>query len=105
MFELDKETTKIMRIFKTIEEKESVADTLSNLTVKIGLEKGSTVLRHYYGKNEPDLVISSCICFGLINLMQEDFYVVKEVLGSETVCSILNDNKKYIEMLKPKVLF
>lgn len=96
MFEIDNETNKIMMIFKTIEDKKSVADTLSELTVKIGLEKGSTVLRHYYGTDEPDLITASCISFGLINLMEEDFYVVKEVLSYRVVFDFLKHKIKYL---------
>ena len=99
MFELDKETNKIIRIFKTIEEKQSLADALSKLTVKVGFEKESKVLRHYYAADEPDFITASCISFGLINLMEEDFYIVKEVLGYKRVLPFLDKKKKYIEIV------
>ncbi|WP_291637741.1 hypothetical protein [Clostridium sp.] len=99
MFELDNETNKIMRIFKTIEDKQSVADSLSKLTVKIGLEKKSSLLSHYYGEDEPDFIKVSCISFGLINLMEEDFYIIKEVLGYRIVFDFLKGKIKYLEIL------
>lgn len=100
MFELDKETNKIMTIFKTIEEKQNVADSLAKFTVKSGLVKKSTVLQHYYGEDEPDFIKVSCISFGLIHLMEEDFYIVKEVLGYDIVLSYLKVRKKYINIIK-----
>ena len=99
MFETDNETNRIIMIFKTIEDKQSVADTLSALTVKVGLEKDSTVLRHYYETDESDLITASCINFGLINLMEEDFYVVKEVLGHKIVFDFLKGKIKYFEIV------
>lgn len=100
MFELDNETNKIMKIFKTIEEKKIVADELSELTVKHGLEEKSSVLSHFYPDNEPDFITASCISFGLLNLMEEDFYIVKEVLSYDLVMSYLDKKKKYIKMVK-----
>jgi hypothetical protein len=99
MFKLDQETNQIMRIFKTIKEKQKVADMLSELTVKVGLEKKSKVLRHYYGTDEPDFVTASCICFGLLNFMEEDFFIVKEVLSYKIVVAFLNGKKKYSEIV------
>jgi len=100
MFKLDQETKNIMKIFKTIEEKQSIADMLSELTVKIGIEINSKVLRHFYGTDEPDFVIASCISFGLLNLMEEDFYIVKEIISYKIVVSFLKSKKRYLETVK-----
>lgn len=99
MFKLDQETNNILMIFKTIEEKQSVADMLSELTVKIGLQKNSKVLRHYYGIDEPKFVIASCISFGLLNLMEEDFYIIKEVISYKVVLNFLKSKKRYLELV------
>jgi len=99
MFKVDQKTNKKIIVFKTIEEKQSVADTLSELTVKIGLEKESKVLLHYYGADEPDFVTASCISFGLMNLMEEDFYIVKEVMSYKIVLNFLKSKKRYLEVV------
>ena len=105
MFEIDIETSKLIRLFKRIKEKKVVADSLSALTVKIGLEGQSAVLKHYYDGNEPDFITASCISFGLQHLMEEDFYIVKEVLGYDIVLSHLDKRKKYLEVVNNKVPF
>ncbi|MBU3217799.1 hypothetical protein LL033_09990 [Clostridium estertheticum] len=99
MFKLDQETKDIMIIFKTIEEKQIIADMLSVIVVKIGLERESSMLFHYYGKDQPDFVISACIALGLINMMEEDFYIVKEVMGYKIVMNFLKSKKRFLKIV------
>jgi hypothetical protein len=88
MFELDDETKKIMKVFKTIKEKQVVANRLATLTVKIGLEEQSDVLKHYYNDYEAHY-IATAIELGLLNLIGEDFYIIKKILGYKIVLSFL----------------
>ena len=99
MFKLDQETNKIMMIFKTVEEKQIVASMLSEITVKIGLERKSPILFYYYGKNEPDFVTASCINLGLLNLMAEDFFIVKEVMGYKIVMNFLKSKERFLKIV------
>jgi len=99
MFKLDKETNNKMIIFKTIQEKQIIADMLSEIVVKIGSERESLVLMHYYGKDQPDFVISACIALGLLNLMEEDFYIVKEVMSYKIVMNVLKSKKRFLEIV------
>ncbi len=95
----DKNTIRIIRKFKTTINNEIIADRLAKETVEKGLKEDSRVFKRYYGDDEPDFIIMSCISFGLVNFMEEDFYVVKEVLGYEYVINILNKSS-YLKVVK-----
>ncbi|WP_279145595.1 hypothetical protein [Clostridium tyrobutyricum] len=98
-FEIDKETIKLMRMFKNVRTKQEIADSLAKETVAKGIKDKSQVFEYYYGDIEPEFVIMSCISFGLMQFMSEDFYVVKEVLGFDYVYDILNKSEKCMKLI------
>ncbi|MBZ9624389.1 hypothetical protein G9F71_016170 [Clostridium sp. FP2] len=97
---LNAENNRLMNVFKTIINKEETANILANKTVTKGIEENSPVLQHFYGEDEPAIVTASCISFGLINFMAEDFYTVKEVLGYNYVLKLLHGTKNFISIVK-----
>ena len=99
MFIMEKETKKIMMSFKTIKNKQQIADILAYQTVDKGRKEKSKILFKYYMNDEPDFVTISCISFGLINLMEEDFYIIKEVLGYEYIINFLDEQDKFLQSL------
>lgn len=96
----DSEIKKLMDTFKSIVNKEETANILANKTVTKGLEENSSVLQHFYAEDEPAIVTESCISFGLLNCMPEDFYTVKEVLGYNYVLKLLLSRNSFISILK-----
>ena len=80
--------------------KEAVANILADETVTKGLEENSTVLKHFYSEDEPSIITSSCISFGLLNYMVEDFYTVKVVLGYNYVMKLLLGRNSFINVVK-----
>lgn len=99
-FTLDKETINVMNNFKTIMNKQVIADRLAKETVKKGLKENSKVFKHYYSGDEPEFITMSCISFGLMHLMEEDFYVIKEILGYNYVIKLLKNSKTFIRRIK-----
>jgi len=99
MLKFDKEVIKFIRMYKTINDKQFVADKLADLTVTKGLQSKNPIFKKFYGDDEPDFIIMSCISFGLVNFMEEDFYVVKEVLGFELVRKIINKEDRFIRLV------
>lgn len=60
-FIFDKEVKYFMTAFKTIINKEEVAEELASLTVKNGRKSKNIILKHFYGDDEPEFIIMSCI--------------------------------------------
>jgi len=73
---------------------------LANETVTKGIKVNSTALKHFYGSDEPSFITESCISFGLLHYMSEDFYTVKEVLGFNYVLKILLNANSFIDIVK-----
>jgi len=96
---IDKNTLRIIRNFKTAINREMIAERLAKETVEKGLKEESRIFKRYYGDDEPEFMLMSCITFGLVNFMEEDFYIVKEVLGYEYVINILN-KFSYLKVVK-----
>lgn len=99
-YTLDKETIIIMKNFKTVINKQIIANRLAKETVEKGLKENSKVLKHYYDKNEPADVTVACISFGLMQLMEEDFYIIKEVLGYDYIMNILDNTDNFLKLVK-----
>lgn len=96
----DKNTIKIINAFKTVINKQKVADRLATETVKKGLREKNPVFVKFYGKNEPEFVTITCISFGLMQLIHEDFYIIKEVLGYDYVINVLNKSSRFLRIIK-----
>ena len=99
MFTVDKNTEKLMKMFKTISNKQGVADQIAEMTVNIGIKNKSEVFQHFYGTQEPEFVTMTCISFGIMNMMPEDFYIVKEVLGYDYVYNFFDEQDKYLKII------
>jgi|GEM_PF-2229367 len=98
--DFDKEVKHFMTAFKTVIDKEKVAEEFASLTVKNGRKSKNIILKHFYGDDEPEFIIMSCISFGLVNFMIEDFYVVKEVLGYKYVNDMLRESSTYLKVVR-----
>lgn len=99
MFKIDKETEKLMKLFKTVSNKQEVADKIAEMTVNTGINTNSKVFQHYYGEYEPEFVTMTCISFGLMHMMPEDFYIMKEVLGYNYVYEFLYNQDRYLNIV------
>lgn len=96
----DKETLHMLSTFKTIKDKQNIADILAEKTVTAAYKSNNSVFMYYYGHMETDFLIKSCISLGLLNDVIEDFYIVKEVLGYSYVLKILRNADNYISVIK-----
>lgn len=95
----DNEVKSLITAFKTIVNKQEISDSLAKKTVSDGLKNNSSVLKDFYGEDEPEFVTASCISFGMLHFMEEDFYIVKEVLGYNYILELLNNSKRYIKII------
>ncbi len=96
----DGENNRLINVFKNITDKNEIANILANETVTKGLKVNSTILRHFYGIDEPSFITESCICFGLLHYMAEDFFTVKEILGYKYVLRLLLNENRFISIVR-----
>lgn len=96
----DSETKKLVNVFKTVMDKEGIANILADKTITKGLEINSAVLKHFYGEEESSLITISCISFGLVHNMKEDFYIVKKILGYNYMMKLLQKSTRFISLIK-----
>lgn len=93
---IDRQTNNLINIFKTVIAKDEVANLLAKQAVKTGTKQKSKAFIEFYGDIESDHIKFDCIIFGLMHYMEEDFYVIKEVLTYSYVLNILEKSNRYI---------